>query len=257
MRSHILCVLAVAAICVVAVASAQAATISVGALDSATLGDWRTAAPDGDLKYGTDGYVMFYYAQALQQSYLVTRSPNYNPATQDLAALPGYVSSYAVPTYTGADGGTYGADMYMTPQHPTLLTKPATNHVYRDEGNPEVQTFTMQANQHFKLGLYLGHEFGAMYPTWTAFQTYTVAGSLGGSATSTNINLPAGQWQIFDVTAAAGEIITVSAQNLVSTGGGIGGISIMAFDPIPEPGTLVLLATGLVGLLCYAWRKRK
>ena len=25
----------------------------------------------------------------------------------------------------------------------------------------------------------------------------------------------------------------------------------------PEPGTLVLLATGLVGLLAYAWRKRK
>lgn len=26
---------------------------------------------------------------------------------------------------------------------------------------------------------------------------------------------------------------------------------------IPEPGTLALLAAGLVGLLCYAWRKRK
>ena len=27
--------------------------------------------------------------------------------------------------------------------------------------------------------------------------------------------------------------------------------------PIPEPGTLTLLVTGLIGLLCYAWRKRK
>ncbi len=26
---------------------------------------------------------------------------------------------------------------------------------------------------------------------------------------------------------------------------------------IPEPGTLALLATGLLGLLCYAWRKRR
>ena len=26
---------------------------------------------------------------------------------------------------------------------------------------------------------------------------------------------------------------------------------------IPEPGTLALLATGLIGLLCYAWRKQK
>jgi hypothetical protein len=26
---------------------------------------------------------------------------------------------------------------------------------------------------------------------------------------------------------------------------------------IPEPGTLALLTAGLLGLLCYAWRKRK
>ena len=30
-----------------------------------------------------------------------------------------------------------------------------------------------------------------------------------------------------------------------------------AWEPVPEPGTLVLLATGLFGLLAYAWRKRK
>ena len=29
------------------------------------------------------------------------------------------------------------------------------------------------------------------------------------------------------------------------------------FEVIPEPGALALLATGLIGLLCYAWRKRK
>jgi len=43
---------------------------------------------------------------------------------------------------------------------------------------------------------------------------------------------------------------------------GAGGTSGAAYDnltytPIPEPSTLVLLGMGLVGLLCYAWRKRK
>jgi hypothetical protein len=28
-------------------------------------------------------------------------------------------------------------------------------------------------------------------------------------------------------------------------------------ESVPEPGTLVLLVTGLIGLVCYAWRKRK
>jgi hypothetical protein len=26
---------------------------------------------------------------------------------------------------------------------------------------------------------------------------------------------------------------------------------------VPEPGTLILLGTGVLGLLCYAWRQRK
>jgi autotransporter-associated beta strand protein len=35
-----------------------------------------------------------------------------------------------------------------------------------------------------------------------------------------------------------------------------GGMGLSA-SIVPEPGTLILLATGLLGLLCYAWRKRK
>ncbi len=42
------------------------------------------------------------------------------------------------------------------------------------------------------------------------------------------------------------------------TGANGDGYEIASYDAVvPEPSTLALLATGLIGLLCYAWRKRK
>ena len=34
-------------------------------------------------------------------------------------------------------------------------------------------------------------------------------------------------------------------------------VTLETVQTVPEPGTVALLASGLVGLLCYAWRKRK
>jgi hypothetical protein len=40
-------------------------------------------------------------------------------------------------------------------------------------------------------------------------------------------------------------------------GNGTGAYNIVTWSAIPEPSTIILLATGLLGLLVYAWRKRK
>lgn len=40
-------------------------------------------------------------------------------------------------------------------------------------------------------------------------------------------------------------------------GGAYGSMSGIQFVQTPEPSTLMLLATGVIGLLCYAWRKRR
>lgn len=44
--------------------------------------------------------------------------------------------------------------------------------------------------------------------------------------------------------------------NATSPNGGNSGIFAVAVSTVPEPGSIVLLAMGLMGLLCYAWRKR-
>jgi len=77
---------------------------------------------------------------------------------------------------------------------------------------------------------------------------------LGGVGHGYNVSEPAGEWWVFNVTAAAGETIYVKALHQDTTGSML---SIVAFDPIPEPSSMILLATGLFALLAYAWRKRK
>ena len=69
------------------------------------------------------------------------------------------------------------------------------------------------------------------------------------------------------VLGSIGTVIGCGAPSLAGWNGGVDEMAVfdraLTIDEIgylynvPEPSTLALLATGLVGLLCYAWRKRR
>lgn len=82
-----------------------------------------------------------------------------------------------------------------------------------------------------------------------------------GSDTATNFNTVSFNTPI---TARYIRIQVAGEVGVGNYGGGedvahgyVGLSEVQVFGTVPEPNTLMLLATGLIGLLCYAWRKRR
>jgi hypothetical protein len=70
-------------------------------------------------------------------------------------------------------------------------------------------------------------------------------GSTSGVITRTGISMVAGDMLYLQVDPRG-------AYNWDMTG-----VSMSVTSAVPEPSTIILVGTGVVGLLCYAWRKRK
>jgi hypothetical protein len=106
--------------------------------------------------------------------------------------------------------------------------------------------------------------------TAESFMGLRIAQTVGGSGDSGVISLRSGgggsagvspEMYFFDITGVSpGDRFAVYGLNNVGGTSGIGGyLGSMSLDasPVPEPSTMMLMAGGLLGLLAYAWRKRK
>lgn len=90
------------------------------------------------------------------------------------------------------------------------------------------------------------------------WENYTLAGTLAGYSQPTGTQ---DTGQDFSLTNTAANVRYIQLRNLTNWSGlttGFCGFGEIRFvGTVPEPGTLILTATGLLGLLAYAWRKRK
>lgn len=88
---------------------------------------------------------------------------------------------------------------------------------------------------------------------WTPGGVYTVNGITKTLTASTNVStfVENDNYVLYTgLTPIAGELEI----HLAYPAGHLSGVQL---SEVPEPGTLALLATGLIGLLAYAWRKRR
>lgn len=99
-------------------------------------------------------------------------------------------------------------------------------------------TFTAMQYQSYDAYIYLHNAAGS-----TSKYSYASAPTSGSISTDTGtFSVSAGDTIDFVVANSA------ATEQLAAT---------VAFTALPEPSTLLLVATGIMGLLAYAWRKRK
>jgi len=113
------------------------------------------------------------------------------------------------------------------------------------------------------LAQYNAHGIGLPKAVTISDGTNEVVDTSYADVTATMGPMGRGEYEtlVVDISSLSGQFVTISLGEGNSQWDSFVAITEVSFEtagePIPEPGTLVLLAAGLVGLLCYAWRKRK
>ncbi|MBN1395855.1 MAG: PEP-CTERM sorting domain-containing protein [Pirellulales bacterium] len=112
-----------------------------------------------------------------------------------------------------------------------------------------------------------GNQAGTSKMSYTDFDAATYIDTLYISRTAENV-YEVGYYLTSDSSQVVLKTFTITGTGNLNPGAAIGyyadirdnasaSFDNFRMDVVPEPSTLALLAAGLVGLLCYAWRKRK
>ncbi len=211
--------------------------VAVGAAPVAVTGTWtvttlETVAKAEVTDFATSGILPHEGNQFL---YTYGGDSNSDFVLEGVGAATGATDTIEMQiAFNQTSGGMVGVYLYDNSGDSLLLLGLAGSH----------KNWTTEVIYHD--GSWNGTDLTYAQNTWNTLQvthengTTAWAISLNGG-TPVNVSAAAGS------TGAWNQIVIRRSVDAVTT----------YFDAVPEPGTMALLATGLIGLLCYAWRKRK
>lgn len=230
---RVLCVLAIAIICVASAATAQADFLPANVVNIDFNG-YRGTEPLGPTYSGPDGLSG---GSIAVWNGLVANSVDGG----DMLTVSGtnLLDAAGAPTTIGFSVTPVGGDNSGAGTNPTATAALWGDYIFCNSAGNSGQnpTFTISGlGTDTKIDVYV-------YGRSQDFARMDFGGVIGTSG---------GYFQ--DVPVVGGTVTGHMANNSTSVSV-VYGLSIVT--PIPEPTTLVLLATGLFGLLCYAWRKQK
>ena len=196
-----------------------ASTVQLVGTDTGTKAAWRTSGAvkpldtDGDNIYGSDGWLIYSYADAGFQG-------TYNPATTR-ASLPAYISSISSPPLAwGGGAGLANFGQIDDPLNAGALRN--STHGLSPGGTPLTLTITRASDRAFRLAVMLGN-----HPPFAFEEDITV--SAGGQAMVRHVGSttePAAVYHLFDIGPGLAPVVVTANNNNVDNPGLMG----FAFD---------------------------